>query len=174
MRASLAWVVPQWIGAKTLPRGCSALWRSRSTASPCAEITRTSSPSAIAVSAGWTARKGSGSCAARLGERPERRHRHEPRAAIGGEEAALGEKPFGALRPCARHRPLHRRQRLVAGIVDLGEAADIEGAAAVILEFGKPHMLAEDVGRGAIGEGPGESQPLRHFGDDPPVGTRLP
>jgi len=65
---------------------------------------------------------------------------------------------------------LHGLEQIVFAVAELGEAADVEIASAVVLESRQCRMLPEDVGGGAIGEGIAEAHALRDLGDDPPVG----
>jgi hypothetical protein len=91
----------------------------------------------------------------------------------GGEKAAFREEASTPLARPGRHRPLQGLQRLVLSLAELGEAADIEIASAIVLESRQCGMLPEDVGGGAIGEGVAEAHALRDLGEDPPVGLRV-
>ena len=71
----------------------------------------------------------------------------ETRLAIGDEEAAIGEEAGGLRRRAFRLRPLERLQRLVGRLVDVGEGADIEVAAAVVFEGGQSRVLGKDLRR---------------------------
>src|SRR6516165_3514591 len=73
----------------------------------------------------------------------------------------------------AAQRPLHWIEGLELGIADIGEAAKIEGAPAVVLEGGERRMLAKDLRRGMKGKCRCKSQSPRDLRDDPPVGPGL-
>src|SRR5438046_1952931 len=95
--------------------------------------------------------------AARRMHRFARHDRHEARAPIGMEEAALGEEASACLAARSR-RPHERRQRRVALIVETGTSADVEIARAVILEGRQRGMLAENIGDALPGEGLAEAE----------------
>ena len=83
-------------------------------------------------------------------------------------EAALGEEA-PALRRAAAGGPCEGRHPLVGRIVEVGIGADIEVAAAVVLECGERRMFAEHVGDPLPGEGLAETQSPRDLGHHPPV-----
>src|SRR5688500_12507500 len=101
-----------------------------------------------------------------------RRGGDEAGAAVGVEEAALGEEAGLGWRALAC-RPDEGVQRVVCAVVDVGIGADVEIATALVLEGGKPRMLAEDVGSALPGELLAMAQAARDLGDDPPVLARF-
>jgi len=68
---------------------------------------------------------------------------------------------------------LHRHQPVKIVIRERGQRADIEIAAAIVLEGRERRMLAEDVGGGFVGEGIGKAEAPGDFAQDPPVGPRF-
>ena len=92
---------------------------------------------------------------------------------VGREEAAIREETILGRTFARRLRPLEGRQRFERSIADIGIGADIKITRAAIFERGKGGVLAEDVGRGSVGECIAEAEPLRDLADDPPVRLRL-
>ena len=106
----------------------------------------------------------------RMGRRARRRG-DEARAAVGMEEAAVGEEACRSRAP--RAGQTKGCEIVVGRVVDGGIGADVEVARAVILEGRERRMLAEDVGDALPGEGLAMAQAARDLGDDPPVLARL-
>ena len=71
------------------------------------------------------------------------------------------------------HRPQHRRHRIECLVRQRLQRADIEIAAAIVLECRQRGMFAEHVRRRVEIERRAEAEPLRDFADDPPVGLGL-
>ena len=89
--------------------------------------------------------------------------RDEFRLAVGREKAAVGEHALLALAAVIAQRPLERIEGRKSIVRDRGDAADIEIAAAVILERRQRGVLAENIGGGPIGKRVGKSHALRDF-----------
>src|SRR6185369_2006272 len=101
------------------------------------------------------------------GRRARRRRvgRDESGLAVLRIETALGEEATVRLarppRLTGGQRPLHGIERSKCVVADVGEPAEIEGAAAAVLERGERGMLAENVGGGSVGKRRGETHAAR-------------
>src|SRR6266702_5429831 len=95
-----------------------------------------------------------------------RRNLYEARLAVRREEFWRLEHPRRAGRIFARHRPLHRRQRIIGTIVERAERGDVEIARAGVFETGEFGVLAEDR-RGALVIEAGKSHAAGDFANDP-------
>src|SRR6185312_8869502 len=113
------------------------------------------------------------------GRRARRRRvgRDEAGLAVLRIETALGEEATVWLaclwRLAGRQRPLHGIECSKCVVADVGEGAEIEGAAAAVLERGERGVLAENVGGGPIGKRRGISHATRDLRHHPPVGLDL-
>src|SRR5262249_2914814 len=107
-----------------------------------------------------------------LGLKCRHLRRNETRFSVIGEEPPVGEEAL-LRRVALTQRPQHRLERVVVVIRELFQAADVEIAAAVILEGGKPGMLTENLCCGLEVKGSAKAAALCDFAHDPPVGPRL-
>ena len=71
---------------------------------------------------------------------------YEARPARGREEASIREQSLCPARRTRGRRPLQRRELIVIGIAKRREAADVEGARAIVLEGPERRMFAEYLG----------------------------
>ena len=94
----------------------------------------------------------------------------EAGAAVGSEEAAVGKH---AAVTVVADRPVHRSKAVIGNIVDAAEAAEVEGAAAIVLEGRQRRMIAEDRRRRGEGESVAVAHAAGDLRDDPPVGPGL-
>ena len=108
----------------------------------------------------------------------ETRRRRAAAAAMATKRALpsrVKKRPSANRRSCRR---VARAQAAIgtarsasnASLLEAGDARDVEGALAIVLEARQPRVLVEDLGSRAIGERVAVPEPPRHLAQHPPVG----
>ena len=155
----------------------------------------------LLASSGWISTNGSGRCAPSRWLETRARHGVPLVADASGVEPSGRDGPVsprsagtsGATKrplpslvkkpPSAKKRsparlaftcgPLHGLQGVEVFVGERGQRADIEVAAAIVLERRERGVLAENVGGGFVVKAVAEAQAFCGFADDPPVRPRL-
>ena len=79
-----------------------------------------------------------------------------------------------SLRRLTIDRPLHRLQRVILGIVQLSQCADVEDTLTFVFETGQARMFAKNLRRPGIRKRFGKAQTVCHLGKYPPIRLGFP